>query len=86
MITPYYDITDPRYLPDCMKSSTNIQTQILTQQMNLKELIYQIMLEDRLSAKQQYCCMSGHEKTNCCNCGAPLKGKYKCEYCETVYL
>ena len=23
------------------------------------------------------------EKTNCVNCGAPLKGKHKCEYCDT---
>lgn len=32
----------------------------------------------------QVCCTSGHEKTNCKNCGASLCGHYRCEYCGTV--
>jgi len=32
----------------------------------------------------QVCCTGGPEKTNCKNCGAPLRGHYCCEYCGTV--
>ena len=32
----------------------------------------------------QVCCTSGPEKTNCKNCGASLRGHYRCEYCGTV--
>lgn len=32
----------------------------------------------------QACCTSGPEKTNCKNCGASLRGRYRCEYCGTV--
>lgn len=32
----------------------------------------------------QVCCTSGPKKTNCKNCGASLRGHYRCEYCGTV--
>lgn len=32
----------------------------------------------------QVCCTGGPEKTNCKNCGASLRGHYRCEYCWTV--
>ena len=31
-------------------------------------------------------CCESISRTNCCNCGASLKGKYRCEYCDTVNL
>lgn len=64
----------------------NIQTQVA----------YQHILQNNLSAPSgtylyggwtpvpQVCCTSGPEKTNCKNCGASLRGHYRCEYCGTV--
>ena len=36
-------------------------------------------------AMPKECCYSGPKKTNCCNCGAPLKWQ-RCEYCGTLNI
>ncbi len=62
---------------------TSIRDQLQAQQMCVLNSI-----QDQTNAYPYYqpnvCCCSGPTKTNCCNCGASLRGRYRCEYCGTV--
>lgn len=82
----YYQSTLSALRQEIDQAYSNIQT----------EVAYQHMLQNNFSAPSgtcfyggwmpapQVCCTSGPEKTNCKNCGASLRGHYRCEYCGTV--
>lgn len=82
---------------DYQSTLSSLRQEIEQAYCNLQtEVAYQHMLQNNLSAPSgtylyggwtpvpQVCCTGGPEKTNCKNCGASLRGHYRCEYCGTV--
>lgn len=64
---------------ELLQTAYNIQTEIAIQ--HIKQQINSGWIP-----VPQVCCTSGPTKTNCCNCGASLRGHYRCEYCGTVNI
>lgn len=74
---------------ELLQTAYNIQTEIAIQ--HIKQQVNCTMpsgtyLYGSWIPAPQVCCISGPTKTNCCNCGASLRGYYRCEYCGTVNI